>query len=157
MGFLQNESIIDMNKITIAQSTQMTSLSKEKNMTARRPEECDLLIFEAIKNKNLEAAVALYEPNATFVLDSGEAVTGHAAIRETLKGWMDLEDPQFTTELKAYLNAEENLAMLRGSWSAIAKGPDGKPIKISGKNVEVVRRQPDGTWRFVIDHPRGAD
>ena len=126
-------------------------------MAALKPEDCDLLIFAAIKNKDLEAAVALYEPNATFIIDSGEAVVGHAAIRETLRGWMDLQEPVFTTELKTFLNAEENLALLRGSWSAIAKDADGKSITISGKNVEVVRRQPDGTWRFVIDHPRGAD
>jgi uncharacterized protein (TIGR02246 family) len=126
-------------------------------VAARRPEECDILIFEAIRNKDLEAAVALYEPNATFVLESGDTVTGHAAIRETLRGWMELENPEFTTELKAFFSADQSLAMLRGSWSAIAKGPDGKPTKLSGKNVEVVRRQPDGTWRFVIDHPRGAD
>ena len=126
-------------------------------MPAYKPEECDLLIFEAIKAKDLEAAVALYEPNATFFLESGEVATGQTAIREALRGWMELEDPIFTTELKAFLSADRDLAMLRGSWSAIAKGPDGKPSKISGKNVEVVRRQPDGTWRFVIDHPRGAD
>ena len=30
---------------------------------------------------------------------------------------------------------------------------DGKPIQITGKNAEVVQRQPDGTWRFIIDHP----
>ena len=126
-------------------------------MPAHKPEDCDLLIFEAIKNKDLEAAVAVYETNATFVLDSGEAVTGVEAIRETLRGWMDLEDPQFTMPLRTFMNAEENLAILRGSWSAIAKGPDGKPTKITGKNVEVVRKQADGTWRFVIDHPRCAD
>lgn len=126
-------------------------------MAAYRPEECDLLVFEAIRNKDLEAAVSLYEPDAKFVLDSGDVVTGQAAIRETLKAWMDLEEPEFTTELKVFLNTGEDLAMLRGSWSAIAKDPAGKPMKIFGKNVEVVRRQPDGTWRFVIDHPRGAD
>jgi uncharacterized protein (TIGR02246 family) len=122
-------------------------------MPARKPEDCDRLIFEAIKNKDLEAAVALYEPTAAFVLDSGEVITGLTAIRETLRGFMELENAQFTTELTAFINAEENLALVRGTWSAIAKGPDGKPTLITGKNAEVVRRQPDGTWRFVIDHP----
>jgi ketosteroid isomerase-like protein len=137
--------------------TITTTSKRRKTVAAHRPEECDILIFEAIRNKDLEAAVAIYEPTATFVLESGEAVTGHPAIRETLRDWMELEDPVFTTELKAFLSADQNLALLRGSWSAIVKGPDGTPTKISGKNVEVVRRQPDGTWRFVIDHPRGAD
>ena len=122
-------------------------------MAALKPEDCDLLIFEAIKNKDLEAAVALYEPNASFVLDSGEVVTGLAAIRETLRGFMELENAQFTTELKAFINTEESLALVRGTWSAIAKGPNGQPVLITGNNAEVVRLQPDGTWRFVIDHP----
>jgi uncharacterized protein (TIGR02246 family) len=126
-------------------------------MPARKPEECDILIVEAIKRKDLEAAVALYEPNAAFVLDSGEIVTGRAAIREALKAWIALEDVRFTTEIKAIPSADGNLAMLRGSWSATAKGPDGNPVTFTGKNVEVVRRQADGTWLFVIDNPRGAD
>ena len=126
-------------------------------MPARKPEECDILIVEAMKRKDLEAAVALYEPNATFVLDSGEVVTGRAAIREALKAWIALDDVRFTTEIKAIQSADGNLAMLRGTWSATTKGPDGKPVTFTGKNVEVVRRQPDETWLFVIDNPRGAD
>jgi uncharacterized protein (TIGR02246 family) len=126
-------------------------------MPARKPEECDILIAEAIKRKDLEAAVALYEPNATFVLDSGEVVTGRAAIREALKAWIGLDDVRFTTEVKAFQSADGNLAITRGTWSATTKGPDGKPVTLTGKNVEVVRRQPDGTWLFVIDNPRGAD
>ena len=39
-------------------------------MPAHKPEECDLLIEQALKNKDLDAAVALYEPNASLVLDS---------------------------------------------------------------------------------------
>jgi len=126
-------------------------------MPARKPEECDILITDAIKRKDLDAAVALYEPNAAFVLDSGEIVTGRETIREVLKAWIALDDIRFTTEVKAFPSADGNLAMTRGTWIATAKGPDGKPVTLTGKNVEVVRRQPDGTWLFVIDNPRGAD
>jgi hypothetical protein len=34
---------------------------------------------------------------------------------------------------------------------------DGKPFTANGKSMEVVRRQPDGTWRFVIDNPHGGE
>jgi hypothetical protein len=30
-------------------------------------------------------------------------------------------------------------------------------VSMSGQGREVVRRQPDGTWRFVIDAPNGLD
>lgn len=126
-------------------------------MPARKPEECDILLMEALQRKDLETVVALYEPNATFILDSGEAVTGQAAIREALKAWIAFDEVSFTTEIEAFQSSDENLAITRGTWSATTKGTDGNPVTLTGKNAEVVRRQPDGTWLFVIDNPRGAD
>jgi len=35
-------------------------------------------------------------------------------------------------------------------------GADGKETKISARGTEVVRKQADGTWRFVIDNPTGT-
>jgi len=124
-------------------------------MPARKPEECDLLVIEALNRGDLEAALAFYEPNASFVQDSGEVVTGRAAIREVIQGYLALK-PQFTVEVKAIQNGDGSLALLRGKWSATGTSPDSKPITMSGNNTEVVRRQPDGTWRFVIDIPGGA-
>jgi hypothetical protein len=60
-------------------------------MPARKPEECDLLLVEALGKGDLEAALALYEPNASFVLDSGQVVTGLAAIREVMQGFLALK------------------------------------------------------------------
>jgi ketosteroid isomerase-like protein len=51
----------------------------------------------------------------------------------------------------------DDLALLRGEGTLKGTGPDGKPVEMSGKNVEVARRQPNGEWLFVIDHPFGAD
>jgi hypothetical protein len=45
-------------------------------MPARTPEECDRLLIEAMHKGDLDTAVALYEPKATYVLDSGEVITG---------------------------------------------------------------------------------
>jgi ketosteroid isomerase-like protein len=48
------------------------------------------------------------------------------------------------------------LALLRGEWRISGTGPDGNPVAMSGKNIEVARRQSAGHWQFVIDHPYGA-
>jgi uncharacterized protein (TIGR02246 family) len=125
-------------------------------MPARKPEECDTLLVEAINRGDLEAALALYEPNASFVQDSGEVVTGLGAIREVMQGFLAIK-PKFSIEVKAVQSGDGGLALLRAKWSATGTGPDGKPMTISGNSTEVVRRQSDGTWRFVIDNPRGAD
>ena len=49
------------------------------------------------------------------------------------------------------------LAFVAGVWSFTGTGPDGKPVTLTGRNGDVLRRQDDGSWRFVIDNPWGTD
>ena len=42
-------------------------------MSAHTPEECDRLFAEAFKAGDVEAILALYEPGAKFVPNSGQA------------------------------------------------------------------------------------
>lgn len=42
------------------------------------------------------------------------------------------------------------------SWSFDGTGPDGEPVRLTANNADVLRRQADGTWRFVIDNPWGV-
>jgi ketosteroid isomerase-like protein len=49
------------------------------------------------------------------------------------------------------------LALVAGHWSFTGTAPDGKPLTLTGHNADVLRRQADGTWRFVIDNPWGTD
>ena len=48
------------------------------------------------------------------------------------------------------------LALVVGVWSFTGMGPDGGPVKLTGHNADVLRRQADGSWRFVIDNPWGT-
>jgi uncharacterized protein (TIGR02246 family) len=123
-------------------------------MPARKPEECDTLLAEALNRGDLEAAVALYESNASFVQEPGKVVTGRAAIREVMQGFLAVK-PKLTIEVNATQSGD--IALLRSKWSLSGTGPDGKPMQMGGNGTEVVRRQADGTWLFVIDNPAGAD
>jgi ketosteroid isomerase-like protein len=38
-----------------------------------------------------------------------------------------------------------------------ATAPGGSPLELAGRFTDVVRRQPDGRWLFVIDNPYGVD
>src|ERR1700739_322839 len=125
-------------------------------MPARKPEECDTLLLEALTRGDLETAVALYEPNASFVQDSGEVIAGRAAIREVMKGFVALK-PKFTVKARWGLSGDATLALTGLKWSATGTDPEGKPVTMSGNSTEVVRRQSDGTWLFVIDNPHGAE
>ena len=51
-------------------------------------------------------------------------------------------------ETRAVVESAEGLALLYGQWTL------GPPVSAEGLSTEVVRRQPDGDWKFVIDNPR---
>ena len=49
-----------------------------------------------------------------------------------------------------------DLAVLRGMWELTGTSPVGQPVALSGKSTEVARRQSNGNWLLVIDHPFGT-
>ena len=120
-------------------------------MPARTPEEVDRCLAEAFRAKNLEAIVALYEPGATFVAQPGQPVMGVAAIRAAIQGFLAMK-PDLHLDVARVIRSDD-MALLFSTWTLTGTGPDGKPLRMSGKGVEVVRRQSDGTWRYVIDDP----
>ena len=124
-------------------------------MPAHKPEECDLLVTKAIESGDLDAAVDLYEPDASFVVSPGELVTGLAAIREFLQGVIAAGATFELESVTAVPNGDGSMAVTRAKGSATSPDPDGNPVTTSFHSVEVVRKQPDGSWLFVIDDPSG--
>ncbi len=121
-------------------------------MTARTPEDCDRLFGERTNAGDLDGLVALYEPHATFVQQGGEPVSGTAGIRQALEGLLAMK-PTIRMNVTKVITAGGDLAVLYNDWSMSARGPDGAPLAFDGKAMEIVRRQPDGSWRFVVDAP----
>ena len=66
-----------------------------------------------------------------------------------MKGKLDLK---VTRVLEA-----SDLALVTTVWSFTGTGPGGAPVKLASKSADVLRRQADGSWRFVIDNPWGTD
>jgi|GEM_PF-748636 len=125
------------------------------NVPAHKPEECDLLLFEVIGTKDLDAAISLYEPDAIFVVSPNQVVIGHAAIREVLQGMIAANATGKLDTVTAIPSADGAIAFTRAKGSSTSPGPDGTPVTTHFHSIEVVRKQPDGTWRIIIDDPSG--
>jgi uncharacterized protein (TIGR02246 family) len=120
-------------------------------MAAKTPEDVDRLFAERVNAGDIDGVLALYEPGATLVMPEGD-LTGPAAFRESTKQMIAAE---LRVQLKVtkVVRVGEDLAVLYNDWSGSMKGPDGQPTELTGKAIEVVRRQTDGSWRFVVDDP----
>jgi ketosteroid isomerase-like protein len=119
------------------------------------PEQVLESIVAGINAGQLERLMPLYESKAAFAAEPGSLAHGAAGIREALSGFISMNgelDLQVTRVLEV-----DDLALVTGVWSFDGTGPDGEPVRLEARNADVLRRQADGTWRFVIDNPWGVD
>ena len=113
-----------------------------------------LASIAGINAGDLESRIPLYERDAAFATEPGSLAPGGAGIREALNGFIAMNG---TLDLEVTRILEvDDLALVVGVWSFDGTGPDGEPVRLSAKNADVLRRQADGTWRFVIDNPWGV-
>jgi uncharacterized protein (TIGR02246 family) len=122
-------------------------------MPTATPEQVIECFSSSLARSDLDALVDLYEPDAVFAPQPGRVVTGRAAIREALTGFLELR-PQLDGEIKEVLVSDDT-ALVSNRWSLRGTGPDGGPVEMGGTSADVMRRGADGAWRIVIDNPWG--
>jgi uncharacterized protein (TIGR02246 family) len=120
-------------------------------MAARTPEQCDELFGRYVNEGNLDDLVALYEPHATLVGQEGPAI-GTAAIRKSLSALIEMR-AKIKMNVVRTVSGGDDVVALYNDWSMTAATPAGEPLAMSGKALELVRRQRDGSWLFIIDDP----
>ena len=119
------------------------------------PEEVLNSVTEGINARDLDSLMTLYEPLACFASQPGQLAKSPDGIRESLRGFIDMNG-KLDLKVKRVLKASD-LALVTSEWSFSGTGSDGKHVDITSKSADVLRQQPDGTWRFVIDNPWGTD
>ena len=124
-------------------------------MSSGTPEEILKSIVDGINTGNLDALMTLYEPEAGFAAQPGSLSHGLSGVREGLAGFIAMKG-KLDLKVKRILEASD-LALVITDWSFTGSGPGGDPVNLASKSADVLRRQADGSWLFVIDNPWGTD
>lgn len=124
-------------------------------MPVTDPNAMSRAFVDAVSAGDLDALLSLYDPNVKYVTRSGRVVEGQAGMRETLERLIAARGKMQINNRYCIVNGD--IAIVRAEWSFAGIGPDGRPIESHGNSAEVLRRGSDGAWRYLVDHPFGAD
>lgn len=122
---------------------------KEGIMDCSNPEMASKLLEACLNEGNVDGLEALYEAGAVFADYEGTA-RGWPAIRTAHRRFLD-EGLSLSLSDSVVFQAED-IALVHWSWTVTE--PDGTTT--DGTSAEVLRRQTNGTCKFLIDNSDGS-
>jgi ketosteroid isomerase-like protein len=129
-------------------------------MGAPAPELVDHWLAKAFNSQDVEAAAAMYHPDASVVSleqvhGSSSIARGSDAIRQLMGGYIGLK-PHMDVVVH-HTTVAGDFALCRSQWLISGVDKSGKAVEVHHHGMEVMRKLPNGEWVFFIDHPWGAD
>lgn len=117
----------------------------------KRAEDAHATLAAAFNTGDVATVMSMYDSTGIIVPEPGKPVTGSAQFQAAIEAILSIKGKM---EIRTvYCLQTGDLAVGRSEWNIT----DGNEVKISAKGVEVMRRQPDGTWKILIDHAFGAE
>ena len=107
---------------------------------------------EAAQTRDVDRVVSYWADDATVLPPGGPAIVGKAAIREFVA--KSFENPSFRISWKTndvVVSPGGDFAYGIGANRVNVSAPDGTPVTIDGKAVTIWRREPDRSWKCVVD------
>lgn len=110
-----------------------------EHMFEATPESLPLLFLDRANAGDVEGVLDLYEPGAVVAFPSGLRAVGHGQIRRAYTELFAVQ-PRFSPGVARPTLIAGDLALTA-------------TVLPTGTAAEVARRQPDGSWRWVVDDP----
>ncbi len=107
---------------------------------ATEPNDLGKFFIERGNAGDVEGLVALYEPDAVLAFPPGSLATGHAEIRKVYE--------QFMAAAPVLEPGRQHPALVSGDLALTVV-----TLTTGELTVEIARRQPDGSWLWVLDQP----
>jgi uncharacterized protein (TIGR02246 family) len=114
-----------------------------------RPEDLHPALAAAYNAGDLDGLLALYAPDAVFVISPGRVTDGPAELRARLQRLIELGG-RLEIEPQAFVRSAD-VVLVVGRYSHSGRRPDGMPFEVGGRFADVLRQQSDGRWLVAVD------
>jgi ketosteroid isomerase-like protein len=112
----------------------------------------DLAFAAAANAGNIDGVIAVYAEDASLLPPNLPPQKGRDAIRKFWGGFLGAYNVRFDVNSET-VEGRGDLAYTVGHYklSATPKAKGPPPIEDEGKFVEILKRQPDGSWKYLVD------
>jgi uncharacterized protein (TIGR02246 family) len=125
-------------------------------MIPHTPEEWPQVFVQHVNAGDLDAVMALYEPDAHFISPSGETLVGRDAIRKVVAHLIDAKTRYRGSRVIKAVTVGD-IAQLYTDFERTAVDDSGNTVILQSRAIEVLRRQPDGSWKLIVGDPNGRE
>src|SRR3954453_9452522 len=107
-----------------------------EDLCANDPADVDRRFVEAFNAHDLDALVALYEPNAVLIPEAGQRIIGQDEIRKTIAGFLATFETFELVNLRVVENGD--IALMYPEFVLRGVGEGGEPVTVEGRGTELV-------------------
>ncbi|MFY0679076.1 MAG: SgcJ/EcaC family oxidoreductase [Thalassovita sp.] len=108
----------------------------------------------AFQKGQIDDVMTAYLPDAAVLFEPEAPLSGAEQLAAAFTQ-MSALSPEFTYSGHQVVVAGDT-AIHIAPWDMTATLPDGTPLNQSGLSVAVMRKQADGGWKMIIDHPQAG-
>jgi predicted SnoaL-like aldol condensation-catalyzing enzyme len=120
-----------------------------------QPEASARYFQHCIRSGDTAGALRCFDVNAVYVTEAGKFVQGHDAVRQALEAVAGLK-PDLQAQRSAVLVTTYDIASWVDEWTLKATLPNGEKLDLAGVSSDVLKRQANGVWTYLVDNPYGA-
>jgi ketosteroid isomerase-like protein len=115
----------------------------------RSADQAWMKVFSA---KNLDQAMAFMAPNGSVLAPNAPTATGTDAVRKVYAGLLALPDLRISwTPTTAAAARSGDLGYTQGTYDMSFTDAGGKQVSDKGKYVTIWKKQPDKSWKVLVD------
>ena len=104
-----------------------------------------------IATGNVDAVLALHDEDAGLVEFGGGVSRGLDELRKSYAAFFATKPDLNVMPLQ--IIESDGMAIIMGTYTLNYTNANGKIVSVSGKFGDMVRRQPDGSWLYLLDNP----